>query len=530
MSRRHKAAAALAALAVLGATPALAKQADDGTSRGPSTTTDPYVIPVTGGVSTKSLFTVDDGSATNGYRMAGIPDGLGAFDADHGAFTLLMNHELPAAAGKVRRHGQTGAFVANLRIDGDSLEVVAGKDQINPTVRFWNYIAQEYQSTPSPAGPNPRKPGDAFEQQLAQFVRFCSSSLTPPGQLYNARSGRGYRGQLYFGNEENGNTGRTFGVTEDGEAQQLPRLGLASWENTKLADTGSDRTVTIGDEDGGDGQLWVHAGVKSRKADANAFDRAGLTNGDLSVIDAVDKTVTDDATWHAKYGKGKPGDVTLNSVDWDQSGKGQNDEAKQDGLSLNRIEDGEFDPSSPNDYFFVTTEGGDKSPDPADPAGTTRDGGGIWRLSFEDVAQPELGGTLTLLLDGSENPKLNKPDNITIDRRGHLLVQEDPGGNAHLARVIAYDIATGRRAVLARFDPAKFAQGSAGLITIDEESSGIISADRQIGKGWFLLDAQVHSPAANPENVEKGQLMAMKVDWKAIFGPGGGRSHGHQDD
>ena len=53
-------------------------------------------------------------------------------------------------------------------------------------------------------------------------------------------AGRGYRGQLYFGNEEVGDEGRVFGVTIDGQAQQLPRLGLFSWENTLVADTGND--------------------------------------------------------------------------------------------------------------------------------------------------------------------------------------------------------------------------------------------------------------------------------------------------
>ena len=34
------------------------------------------------------------GDSVNGYRMAGWPDGLGAYDNGDGTFTLLMNHEL----------------------------------------------------------------------------------------------------------------------------------------------------------------------------------------------------------------------------------------------------------------------------------------------------------------------------------------------------------------------------------------------------------------------------------------------------
>jgi len=36
------------------------------------------------------------GDSVDGYRMAGIPDGLGAFKSNKGNFTLLMNQELPS--------------------------------------------------------------------------------------------------------------------------------------------------------------------------------------------------------------------------------------------------------------------------------------------------------------------------------------------------------------------------------------------------------------------------------------------------
>ena len=122
----------------------------------------------------------------------------------------------------------------------------------------------------------------------------------------------------------------------------------------------------------------------------------------------------------------------------------------------------------------------------------------MWRLSFDDIERPELGGTLTLLLDGSEAPLLNKPDNITIDGRGNLLIQEDPGNNVSLARIVAYRIEDGARGVLARFDPAKFGWRGArlpngnpvlepGQLTFDEESSGIIDAHGVIGPRWFLF-------------------------------------------
>ena len=310
-------------------------------------------------------------------------------------------------------------------------------------------------------------------------------------------------GQIYFANEELDPDGRVFGVLLDGESQQLPRLGLFAHENTKPAYNRSDTTLAIGTEDTAHGQVHVYAGAK--QADGNAFDRAGLTNGTRHVLDLVDENVSSDGDFRAEYGKGRPVEFDLAEVDWDRSGPGQNDEAQEKGLTLSRIEDGAWDPRRPESFYFTTTAGGNG----ATPG---RDGGGLWRLIFDDIEQPRRGGTIELLLDGSEAPHLNGPDNLDIDARGNLLIQEDPDENPHLARVVAYDIATGARGVLAGFDPDLFGADSANLITVDEESSGIIDADQVIGPGWFLLDAQVHERSQDPDNVEFGQLLAMKVD------------------
>ncbi len=198
-------------------------------------------------------------------------------------------------------------------------------------------------------------------------------------------------------------------------------------------------------------------------------------------------------------------------MDWDQTGAAQNADAAAKGLSLNRIEDGAFDPRHPEDFYFVTTEGGRD-------ATSARDGGGLWRLSYHNVEKPWQGGTLTLLLDGSEAPLLSKPDNLGFDRNGHLMIQEDPGNNAHVARIVAYDVRSGERAVVARFDPAQFEPGAPGFVTQDEESSGIIDASRFLGPGAFLFDAQVHVAHPEPDKVERGQLMTLRVsDWDSVF-------------
>ena len=133
-------------------------------------------------------------------------------------------------------------------------------------------------------------------------------------------------------------------------------------------------------------------------------------------------------------------------------------------------------------------------------------------MTFEDIEHPELGGTIELLLDGSEAPYLNKPDNVDIDGDGNLMMLEDSGNNAHVGRIVVYDTKTGARGVVAEFDHDLFTPGAPGLITSDEESSGIIDASKLIGPGWWLFDAQVHKASPNPENVELGQLLAMRID------------------
>src|SRR5690349_9288809 len=106
-------------------------------------TATPYVLPVNPAVTTQALLTVGDAvpwtDTTTGqeYRLAGIPDGLGAFDNGDGTFTLLMNHELGNTSGITRAHGAIGAFVSEYIIDKNTLQVISGQDLMQQ-VYLWN--------------------------------------------------------------------------------------------------------------------------------------------------------------------------------------------------------------------------------------------------------------------------------------------------------------------------------------------------------------------------------------------------------
>ena len=314
LARRTAATVVSVATLAIAASPAFA--APPSTAIGPNTTTAPYVLPVADDVRITSLLTVGDaGAASNGYELVGVPDGIGLSRHDD-KVVVYLNQELRDTQGLVRRHGATGSFVSRWVIDPRTLEVKAGADLIDPGVRFWDYPNGTYVTA-----------GARFADLVAQdvtFGRFCSGTLSDPGVFYDEHSGRGYRGQIYFANEEDGDNGRTFAVTADGRATALPRSGLFSYENTIPADTKGRTTVVMGDEDGpGDGsQLRVYVGTKQSFGDPVA--RAGLTNGFSYVIDAVNAAVTDDAGWRATYGKGVPAPVNLVNVPWSLPGALQN--------------------------------------------------------------------------------------------------------------------------------------------------------------------------------------------------------------
>ena len=46
---------------------------------------------------------------------------------------------------------------------------------------------------------------------------------------------------------------------------------------------------------------------------------------------------------------------------------------------------------------------------------------------------------MEMLLDGTEGQKMM--DNVTINNRGQIIIQEDPGNQPHIAKIWLYDIA-----------------------------------------------------------------------------------------
>lgn len=463
--------------------------------RGPSTAADPYLVPSLAGVQTIALLTVGESPAENTYRMVGIPDGLGAFRTGR-TFTLLMNHELSGASGSVRAHGRKGAFVSRWTIDRKTLEVLRGEDHTPSADKVFLWDG----------------PSGSYTRGTTVWERLCSADLAAQSAFFYA--GRGTGDRIYLTGEEV-DEGRAWGriVTgpHTGEAWQLPRLGRMPFENAVASPYPQRKTVgmLLDDANLDDSEVYVYVGSKERRG--HPVERAGLTNGKFYGVKVFRKDGTPVIQESNEFGLGDAATGYVGTARFELVNLGNNGDVSgltasqieqasvaANVLRMQRVEDGAWDPRRrhADDFYFVTT---------ASISGNSR----LWRLRFDDIEHPEKGGQIEIILKGDEGRRMF--DNMTIDRCGRILLQEDPGGNARLAKVWLYAIETGNFREVAHHDPKFFGPPSGTFLTANEESSGIIDAEEILGKGWFLLDVQAHF-STGTELVEGGQLLAMRVD------------------
>jgi hypothetical protein len=511
-SRRSFLKGAAAAPLVIGSA-ALApeKARAAGSASGPSTQTDPYLQPSIAGVKVVSILTVGD--SVGGYRMVGIPDGLGAFASGHKEFTLLMNHELtatpPSGPGIARAHGATGSFVSRWTIDAETLRVKSGQDHTPSPgkVFLWDAAARQY------APYTPTVPPSVLWQ------RHCSADLAAPSAFHHR--GSGTLDRIYLNGEEV-NDGRAWARIASGphlgEAWQLPRLGRMAYENAVACPHSQEKTIVALTDDSSastaplpnnGSEVYFYIGTKQWSG--HPIERAGLTNGSLYgvqiSVDGVpvggeDNTYGLGNATSGYVGKGRFTLVNLGDTSAMTTGLQLETASNNAGVTrLQRCEDGAWDPRErhQNDFYFVTT---------ASFTTNCR----LWRLRFDDIERPEEGGEVEILLRGDEGHRML--DNVTIDGLGRIVMDEDPGEQGRVAKIWLYAIDTRELIQVAAHTLKYFDADSKKpeFQTIDEESSGIIDAAEILGAGWFLLDVQSHKISSDPELVEGGQLLAMWID------------------
>ncbi|MEN9709897.1 MAG: hypothetical protein RIQ68_2305 [Pseudomonadota bacterium] len=490
----------------------------------PAATGAPYLSPVAKGWHVVSLLTT--GNDVNGYRMSGIPDGLGAFDNGDHSITILMNHELAGGKGADRAHGGKGAFVSRWRLDKDSLQVVAGQDFLSSPSKLHLWTGDAWKS------------GDQVPAKLRDFNRFCSADLAPVSGLYHAPSGLGYQGRIFLNGEEGGgtNANRAFAfIAETGEAYELPGFAFGtpndeknlppSWENVLVNPVSSEVTVVAANSDGGSNQVYFYIGRKSREG--SPVERAGLAGGKIYALSvpgvSAENRNTNIGLEKSRVGQGAGKPVGLSDVN--------------KGTSFQRPEDGVWDPRNPNRFYFVTTDRNNFAAD-----GTVRDGQDVtqigrsrlWAVTFDDVTKMATDGSpvgrIEMLLDGTEGGDMF--DNVTIDDNGVLYLCEDPGNSRHNGKIWSYDSRTGAFEIVTKFDPALFGDVVSGQYSApaapfvdDKETSGITDVtDLFKNATWYrpgarvlLVVVQAHfvydaSQTIGQDLVEGGQLLLLVKD------------------
>jgi len=492
------------------------------------------------------------GDILSGTVIRGIPDGMGAFASEDGrGITVLANHEVAindkVALKSASKDSPWGTSITKLNYS-KTLNKFDAAEPLVTSWNFWNYKTGAYVSTPIGGEPTNAAAG-SFGWGIS---RFCSATYSPAGTFsYN---GVGYDGALFTTGEEVGDSSRGFAFDMSGAGYQLPRVGILSMENIIPSTKKGPNTVALINEDGSatDSQLHLYIGKKQNTG--TNVDKAGLTNGDLYVLNVP--TAATDNIFRTTIAKSTPTAATFKKIEWNTDVTSFAKGARDNGTTFARIEDGNWDPKNQNVFYFITTAS-NKDPvataeNPAEP-GISRDGGGLWRLTFKDAQNPLEGATLEMLLNGGEAPYLSMPDNMTITDNGVVVIQEDPGNNAHVARVMAYRISDGKLATLAKFDSQYFTATGSKYMTIDEESSGVIDVTSLLAKAgdkntYLMLNAQVHTysgvttvdsgvkgattparpdlvskPTTSKSNLDKatvegGQFYTMTIsDWTKIF-------------
>ena len=433
----------------------------------------PYLKSLNKNVFIDDVLTVGD-TASNGYKMVGLADGTGAYDNNDGTFTMLINHEIGTTLGVPRLHGKKGAFISSWVIDKNTFQVTKGQDLISK-VKIWNKVGKKY------------------EDSAAVFNRFCSADLPMISAFYNASTGKGSKERIFMNGEEAGAEGRAFAhvVTgsEAGISYELPRLGKFSFENVLASPIASDNTVVIGTDDATPGQVYVYVGTKTNSG--TEIEKAGLTNGKLYGV--VVKDLPAEISNTAISPETSFSLVDLGNVTDSTGAQLEAFSTRNLVTKFLRPEDGVWDPTNPNDFYFVTTN---------NFTSPSR----MYRLSFKDATNPALGGAITAVLDGTEGPKMM--DNITMDKNGKVYIQEDPGNQDYLASIWKYDVNTDAIEKIAEHDNDRFTTSGSRFLTKDEESSGIIDMEDILGKGHFMLVDQAHYAIAG-ETVEGGQILHM---------------------
>jgi hypothetical protein len=480
---------------------------------GPQSSQTPYIVPTAAGWEVTALITVGDSAKEVPYRMVGIPDGMGAlpgkfaengdYVADKAFMTFFLSHELGATSGIPRAHGATGAFVSQWTMHLNSKQIMWGEDLITK-VMSWDSLNKQFVDAPG----------------ATRFGRFCSSDLPARTAFFNPTTGRGFDGRIFMKGEEAGAEGRAYATivtgAEKGTAYQLPYLGRFSWENALAHPRAGDKTPVVGLDDSSPGQVYLYVGDKQNSG--NPVEQAGLQYGKLYGV-RINNGGTNYANGLVKLENAGAINGTFDLVDMsdivalDGGAQLQTQSTTRDVTEFARPEDGHWDTKNPNVFYWVTTGSSDQ---------TAR----LYKFTFDSIANPT-GGTVETVLDaanlvGTDGQVARSFDNMVVDGDGNILIQEDPGNSAYVAKTWKFNPNTGIAVQIFENDRSRFVAGGANYLTQGEENSGVIDVTDVVanaswyeaGRRYYLTNTQAHYSIPG-ELVQGGQVQLIaspKVD------------------
>jgi Bacterial protein of unknown function (DUF839) len=483
----------------------------------------PFVDSITSIVTTKDLVQKTGAASGTTYEVGGVPDGIGAYDNGNGTFTMLVNHEiLTSSLGAVRDHGAKGAYVEELIVNKSTLAVVSSSDLIKNVIDTSGVVH------------------NATNSNAIAFGRFCSADLAPATGLYNSNTGLGTTERLFMHGEEGPVTGYNLASVASGANKGNSYIlgkfnlstngsgltGVGSWENSLVNPYMQDKTVVAANSDGGtgiqNGTVMIYQGTKTNTG--TEVDRAGLTNGTLKFVNVAGHFDASGSTIDELANTTTRASAITSGTAFTLSGTTS--------TTFSRPEDGAWNPTNPSQYYFVTTDrldtstasGGGQTNPTVGATGATAGQIGmsrLWRLTFTDITNPDLGGKIDLLIDGGKaGQKVQMFDNMTVDANGRIFLNEDPGNSTYNGKIWTYDPGSDQLTMLTKFDPARWgdlasAGGTPGATspqTDDKETSGILDVSSIFGPGYLLTTVQDHSTlagAADSTTTEGGQLLLI---------------------
>ena len=220
-----------------------------------------------------------------------------------------------------------------------------------------------------------------------------------------------------------------------------------------------------------------------------------------------------DAQFRAKYGKGNPAEFDLSEIDWDQSGRAPEPRGRGRGPDPQPARGRRVGPAPPERLLLRSPPRRQRHRRPDRPT-VGRDGcGPLAHARGRTSSSPSSAARSTLLLDGSEAPFLNKPDNIDDRPPRQPPAPGGPGRQRPPRRGSSpTGIAYGARGVAGDVRPGAVPAGEAG---IDHQRRGVQRHHRHREhprrRDRSCSTRRSTSPAATPRRSRRASCSTIRV-------------------